>query len=81
MGGQTSYRLVGGAKRRTFGKDGKTTGTQSEYGTVDANPDGRYPSNIIGEVNEAHQKYFYAPQPLEKKRVRTIIIQPSNLLR
>ena len=60
--------VAGGAKRRTFGKDGKTTGTQSEYGTVDANPDGRYPSNIIGEVNEAHQKYFYAPRATRKEK-------------
>ncbi len=51
-----------GAKRRTFGRDGKTTGTQEEFGTVDANPAGRYPSNIIGEVLPEHQKYFYAPR-------------------
>lgn len=57
-----------GHKRRTFGKEGKTTGTQEEFGKVDANPAGRYPSNIIGEVQEAHQKYFYAPRVTRKER-------------
>ena len=57
-----------GAKRRTFGKEGKTTGTQKEFGTVDANPNGRYPSNIIGEVQSEHQKYFYAPRATRKEK-------------
>ena len=57
-----------GHKRRTFGKDGKTTGTQEEFGKVDANPAGRYPSNIIGEVQPEHQKYFYAPRVTRKER-------------
>lgn len=57
-----------GAKRRTFGKDGNTTGSGKEYGTVDANPNGRYPSNIIGEVLSEHQKYFYAPRATRKEK-------------
>ena len=57
-----------GAKRRTFGRDGKTTGTQEEFGTVDANPAGRYPSNIIGDVLPEHQKYFYAPRATRKEK-------------
>jgi len=57
-----------GAKRRTFGKEGKTTGTREEFGTTDANPDGRYPMNIIGEVNKAEQKYFYAPRATRKEK-------------
>ena len=57
-----------GHKRRKFGKKGKTTGTQAEFGKVDANPDGRYPSNIIGEVLPEHQKYFYAPRVTRKER-------------
>ena len=57
-----------GNKRRTFGKEGKTTGTQKEFGTVDANPDGRYPSNIIGDVQPEHQKYFYAPRATRKEK-------------
>jgi DNA modification methylase len=60
--------VKGGVKRRTFGKEGKTTGTQEEFGKVDANPDGRYPSNIIGEVQSEHQKYFYAPRVTRKER-------------
>ena len=57
-----------GHKRRKFGKEGKTTGTQKEFGKVDANPSGRYPSNIIGEVFPEHQKYFYAPRVTRKER-------------
>jgi len=60
--------VKGGHQRRTFGKEGKTTGTQEEFGKVDANPAGRYPSNIIGEVQEEHQKYFYAPRVTRKER-------------
>ena len=29
---------------------------------------GRYPSNIIGEVNSSEQKYFYAPRATRKER-------------
>ena len=57
-----------GSRRRTFGKEGKTTGTKKEFGTVDANPAGRYPSNIIGEVQPEHQKYFYAPRAPRKEK-------------
>ena len=74
-----------GAKRRSFGKDGKHSRasvleTQKEvwilnetneivdFGKVDANPTGRYPSNIIGEVLPKHQKYFYAPRVTRKER-------------
>jgi DNA modification methylase len=60
--------VKGGMQRRTFGKDGKTTGTQKEFGKEDANPAGRYPSNIIGEVQDEHQKYFYAPRVTRKER-------------
>lgn len=57
-----------GHKRRRFGKEGKTTGTVEEFGKADANPKGRYPSNIIGEVSPEHQKYFYAPRVTRKER-------------
>ena len=57
-----------GSKRRTFGREGNTTGTAKEYGTTDANPAGRYPMNIIGEVNKAEQKYFYAPRATRKEK-------------
>ncbi len=60
--------VKGGAKRRTFGKEGNTKGSGAEYGTVDANPAGRYPSNIIGEVMPEHQKYFYAPRATRKEK-------------
>jgi site-specific DNA-methyltransferase (adenine-specific) len=57
-----------GAKRLKFGKKEGTTGGREEFGTVDANPNGRYPSNIVGEVLEDHQKYFYAPRVTRKER-------------
>lgn len=60
--------VASGHKRRTFGKDGKTTGTKEEFGTKDANPNGRYPSNIIGDVLPEHQKYFYAPRATRKEK-------------
>ena len=60
--------VKGGHQRRTFGKDGKTTGTQKEFGKEDANPKGRYPSNIIGTTSPEHQKYFYAPRVTRKER-------------
>jgi len=60
--------VKGGAKRRTFGREGNTTGGGKEYGTVDANPNGRYPSNIVGEVQNEHQKYFYAPRATRKEK-------------
>ena len=37
-------------------------------GKIDADPEGRYPSNIIGEVLPEHQKYFYAPRASRKER-------------
>ena len=60
--------VKGGHSRRTFGKKGKTTGTQKEFGKEDANPAGRYPMNIVGEVMPQHQKYFYAPRATRKER-------------
>ena len=33
-----------------------------------ANDAGRYPMNIIGEVETAHQKYFYAPRANRKEK-------------
>lgn len=58
-----------GHQRRTFGKEGKTTGNHKDDGKVDANVDGRYPSNIIGHFDVPdHQKYFYAPRATRKER-------------
>ena len=72
-----------GAKRRTFGREGNTTGTQEEYGTTDANPAGRYPMNIIGEVESEHQKYFYAPRATRKEKGKDNdhpTVKPVNLM-
>lgn len=60
--------IKGGTKRRAFGgKVDKAAGQQNE--TEDANPNGRYPSDIIGHFDEPeHQKYFYAPRATRKER-------------
>jgi len=59
---------VGGHSRREFGGD---VSRASEAGVPlekkDANPNGRYPTNIIGHI-EDYQKYFYAPRVTRKER-------------
>lgn len=54
--------------RRTFGREGNTQGSGLIEGTYDANPLGRYPSNIVGDVLPEHQKYFYAPRASRKEK-------------
>lgn len=61
--------VADGVKRRKFGKNSDTKGGRDQFGTVDANPNGRYPSNIIGEVLPEHQKYFYSPRVSSKERM------------
>lgn len=42
--------------------DEGTDNTKTDYDKVDTfNNGGRYPSNVIGEVEECYQKYFYKP--------------------
>jgi site-specific DNA-methyltransferase (adenine-specific) len=53
--------VAGGIFRRTFGGQGNTKGSGATYGTQDANPNGRYPSNVVGYLDEDHLKFFYAP--------------------
>ena len=60
--------VADGHKRRSFGKNTHEKGATAKFGTKDANPAGRYPSNIIGEVLPEHQKYFYAPRVSRKER-------------
>jgi site-specific DNA-methyltransferase (adenine-specific) len=58
----------GGATRRAFGSTVAKAADQKNE-TRDANPNGRYPSDIIGHFNEPdHQKYFYAPRATRKER-------------
>lgn len=60
--------IKGGTKRRAFGGDVAKV-DQASKETEDANPNGRYPSNIIGHFDEEeHQKYFYAPRATRKER-------------
>jgi site-specific DNA-methyltransferase (adenine-specific) len=60
--------IKGGVKRRAFGGDvAKAADAVTE--TEDANPNGRYPTDIIGHFDEPdHQKYFYAPRATRKER-------------
>ena len=73
----------GGAKRRVFGgiqNKACDIKTREEYWidpstnepipkeTTGGNAAGRYPMNIIGEVNKAEQKYFYAPRATKKEK-------------
>jgi adenine-specific DNA-methyltransferase len=61
--------VKGGSKRRAFGGDVAKASEQAVKETEDANPTGRYPSNIIGHFdNPDHQKYFYAPRATRKER-------------
>jgi len=60
--------VEGGHTRRSFG-DTVEKSINQNVGTVDANPDGRYPSNIIGYFDDPeHQKYFYAPRVSKQER-------------
>lgn len=60
--------VKGGSKRRAFGGDvEKAAGKNNEK--EDANPNGRYPCDIIGHLDEPeYQKYFYAPRATRKER-------------
>jgi DNA modification methylase len=61
--------IKGGSKRRAFGSDVAKAADQAVKETEDANPTGRYPSNIIGHFDDTeHQKYFYAPRVTRKER-------------
>ena len=57
----------GSHSRRAFGGEVEKAKGQV-IGKIDADPEGRYPSNIIGEVLPEHQKYFYAPRASRKER-------------
>lgn len=61
--------IKGGVKRRAFGGDVEKAAAQEVKETEDANPNGRYPSNIIGHFDDPeHQKYFYAPRATRRER-------------
>jgi len=61
--------IKGGTKRRAFGGEVAKAADSADKETQDADPTGRYPSNIIGHFDESeHQKYFYAPRATRKER-------------
>ena len=49
---------LGGFQRTVYGK-ATIKGSTKQLGKISANKNGRYPSNIIGEVHPNEQKYFY----------------------
>ena len=51
-----------------------------DYGTTDANPDGRVPNEYhFGEViMNQMQKYFYAPRANRERKGREITIIPQS---
>ena len=68
-GKPTTGWIKGGTQRRAFGGNVAKASEQAVKETEDANPNGRYPSNIIGHFDEPeHQKYFYAPRATRKER-------------
>ena len=74
----------GGHQRRVFGKS-ETQSDRVKDGTVDANPDGRYPSDVIGHFDQPDiQKYFYAPRVTRKEKGEYNdhpTVKPINLMR
>lgn len=59
-------------KSKTFGyinTEQQYTYSKQDIIKVEANQQGRYPSNVIGEV-EGYQKYFYCPKVSRKERHR-----------
>jgi DNA modification methylase len=58
----------GGHTRRSFGSDVEKS-TNQEVETMDANPNGRYPSDVVGYFDDPEiQKYFYAPRATRQER-------------
>jgi site-specific DNA-methyltransferase (adenine-specific) len=74
----------GGHQRRVFGKS-DTQSDRAKDGTVDANPDGRYPSDVMGHFDQPDiQKYFYAPRVTRKEKGEYNdhpTVKPINLMR
>ena len=74
----------GGHSRRVFGK-GDTHSDRIKDGTQDANPNGRYPSDVMGHFDGPEiQKYFYAPRVTRKEKGEYNdhpTVKPINLMR
>ena len=74
----------GGHQRRVFGKS-DTQSDRAKDGTVDANPNGRYPSDVMGHFDQPDiQKYFYAPRVTRREKGEYNdhpTVKPINLMR
>lgn len=71
----------GGKKRMAEDNNGwhKNNTGFKDIENPEINPDGRYPSNVIGEIPE-YQKYFYQPKVSKKERNIGVTDNPPNLL-
>lgn len=58
--GQVGYKVQKGKVLRP--------GEEGDGSEITANDQGRFPSNIIGEIEEEYQKYFYCPKVSRKER-------------
>ena len=55
-----------GHSRLTFGEG--ITSNEDSHIAYQANEQGRFPSNVLGEIAEPYQKYFYCPKVSRKER-------------
>ena len=58
---------LGGFQRTIYGS-ATTKGSTKHLGKSSPNENGRYPSNIIGEVHADQQKYFYSPRASREEK-------------
>ena len=65
---KTPTYVSGGHQRRAFGGEVEKSKRQTTH-KVNADPNGRYPSNVVGLFDlYEHQKYFFAPRVSRKDR-------------
>lgn len=60
-----------------FGRDGATRGGTAENGILEPHPGGRWPGNVIGDVEGPGAPYFYAPRVTKAERERDGNIHPT----
>ena len=66
-GADTRSGGANGVSRLTFG-EGETSNEDS-FRNYEPNEAGRFPSNIIGEITEPYQKYYYCPKVSRAERM------------
>jgi len=84
--GPTDKPVPHGGKARQHKDSPGWMADNTGYGIIEnpeINPIGRFPSNVIGEIEEQYQKYFYCPKVSRKERhigfdLDTIPTQPEG---